>query len=224
MSPRWRRWLGLDRPGLAIATALALPATAYASPGLAPWGWHGRIGQFEVYADQAPDPALSADIARAEMLLAASPIDDASARPTLYLTNGGWRWRFYGADSGGFAVTRLITPTSIFARSDAAQDRIFTADGRQRHLSGVIAHETVHLLQRRRVGWLAFVRMPEWIREGYADHVARESSLDDAVVDRLRDTGHVDDPAIRYREARLRVEATLARGIGVDDLLRGKTG
>lgn len=217
---RLRTLLGLNRTGLAALGLLSLPAAAYAAPSLAPWGWHGEVGGFEVYADAPPTPALASDLQRAERLLAASPIDDPRARPTLYLTDGGWRWAFYAARSGGFAVTRALIATSIFNRSDVASDRIYTADGRQRRLSGVVAHETVHLLQRRRVGLIAYVRMPAWVREGYADHVAQESSLDDAAVDRLRAAGRSSDPAIFYRAARLRVERQLANGESVDALLR----
>jgi hypothetical protein len=217
---RLRTLLGLNRTGLVAAALISLPAVAYAAPDLAPWGWHGDVGQYEVYAETPPSPALLSDIQRAERLLAASPIDDPKARPTVYLTDGGWRWAFYSARSGGFAVTRTLTATSIFNRSDIVGDRIYTADGRARSLSGVVAHETVHLLQRRRLGFVAFARMPMWVREGYADHVAQESSLDDSAVDRLRAAGRSNDSAIFYREARLRVERDLAGGMSVDTLLR----
>jgi len=210
---------GLNRTGLIAAGMLLVPAAAYAAPNLAPWGWHGEVGQFEVYADAPPPPALLSDLQRAERLLAVSPIDDPRARPAIYLTDGGWRWAFYSARSGGFAVTRVLTATSIFNRSDIADDHIYTADGRQRSLSGVVAHETVHLLQRRHVGLFAYVRMPAWVREGYADHVAQESSLDDAAIDRLRAAGRSDDPAIFYRKARMRVERALANGMSTDSLL-----
>jgi hypothetical protein len=213
-----RRRLGLDARGLAIAAILAVPATAYAKPSLLPWGWHGEIGRYDVYAATPPDPRLSAELARAGQLVAASPIDDRAIRPTLYLTDGGWRWRFLSLAQGdAFGLTRAEFAVTILNRSDTAQDAIF-ARGYRRTLSGVVAHETTHVLQRRRLGLIGYGRMPAWIKEGYADYVARESTLSDADVARLRRDGR-SDPAIFYHDARLRVADALAHGESVDQLL-----
>jgi hypothetical protein len=56
------------------------------------------------------------------------------------------------------------------------------------------------------------------VREGYADYVARESTLSDADVARLRAQGR-SDPAIFYHNARIRVSDALAHGESVDRLL-----
>jgi hypothetical protein len=199
---------------------LAIPAAAYAAPSLAPWGWHGRVSGYEVYAETPPDSALHGELARAEQLLATSPLDDARVRPTLFLTDGGWRWRFYTLNSGAFAVTRQLLGQSIVNRSDIAADLVFARD-RQRHLSGVIAHETTHMLVRHHVGMLAAMRMPAWVREGYAEHVAQETTLQDDEVAAMRYQGS-KDPAIFYHAARKRVEAALFRGVSIDELLAGR--
>lgn len=212
--------LGAHRGG-AVAAALLLPvAAAYASPGLTAWGWHGQVGRFDVYADAAPGPALTAEIGRAERLLAASPINDPNARPRLYLTDGGWRWRIYAiGQTQSFGITRPLIGDTFLNRSDIAHDAVF-ARGYRRTLSGTIAHETTHVMQRRRLGLVRYARLPAWIREGYADHVAQESTLSDADVARLRAQGR-SDPAIFYHDARKRVEALLAGGTGVDRLMAG---
>jgi hypothetical protein len=218
LSPRLRRWLGLDRRGLIALALLAMPATAIAKPSLLPWGWHGQVGRFDVYAETPPPPRLQDELARSAALLSASPIDDPALRPTLYLTGGGWRWHLLAlGQSDAFAITRPIAGT-IVNRSDVRNDAVL-ARGYRRTLSGVAAHETVHMLQRERLGLVGFVRMPRWVKEGYADYVARESTLSDADVARLRAQGR-DDPAIFYHDARARVANALAHGESVDRLLR----
>jgi hypothetical protein len=217
----WKRRLGLDRRGLIATAVLMIPMAAYASPGLAPWGWHGRIGRYDVYTIAPPDPALCAALARSDELLAASPIDDRTVRPTLYLTDGGWRWHLYTLGSGAFGVTRTMLGDSFINRSDIAGNAVF-AHGYRRSLSGVVAHETTHLLVKHRIGLVAAMRQAAWVREGYADHVAQESTLESEEVARLRFEGS-KDPAIFYHDARKRVEAALIRGSSVDELLAGGT-
>lgn len=213
-----RRWLGFDRRGLIALALVALPAAAVAKPGILPWGWHGQVGRFDVYAEAPPAPRLQHELARSAALLVTSPIDDPALRPTLYLTDGGWRWYLLALTQGGaFAVTRPMLGGTVVNRSDATQDAVF-ARGYRRTLSGVVAHETVHVLQRERLGLAGFARLPVWVREGYADYVAQESTLSDADVARLRAQGR-DDPAIFYHDARHRVSDALAHGESVDQLL-----
>jgi hypothetical protein len=217
----WRRWLGMDRRGLVVIALLAVPAAGSARPSLLPWGWHGQVGRYDVYAVSQPDPRLTAELGRAEALVAASPINDPAIRPTLYLTDGGWRWHLLTPLQGQtFAITRATLDGTILNRSDIAADAIY-ARGYKRTLSGVVAHETTHVMQRHRLGLARYGALPTWVREGYADYVARESTLDDAAVARLRSEGR-NDPAIFYHDARLRVAAALAGGESVGQLLARK--
>jgi hypothetical protein len=203
---------------LIAAALLAVPAAAMARPSLLPWGWHGQVGRFDVYAEAVPAPDLQTELARSAALLSTSPMDDPAVHPTLYLTDGGWRWHLLALTQGGsFAVTRTMLGGTIVNRSDVAHDAVY-ARGYRRTLSGVVAHETTHVLQRERLGLAHYGRLPAWIREGYADYVAQESTLSDADVARLRAQGR-DDPAIFYRDARLRVADALAHGESVDQLL-----
>jgi hypothetical protein len=208
-----RPWLGA-----ALLAAISIPAIGFAAPSLLPWGWHGEIGRFDVYTMNPPGPRLTTELTHAQNLLATSPIDDTAVRPTLYLTDGGWRWRMLAlANFKAFAVTRPAFGDTVFNRSDIDADQIF-ARGYRRTLSGTVAHETTHVLQRRRIGFLRFALLPTWIKEGYADYVAQESTLSDADVARLRAQGR-SDPAIFYHDARKRVADALAHGESVDQLL-----
>jgi len=216
---RLGRLAGADRRRLIVLALVAVPAVAVARPAILPWGWHGQVGRFDVYADAPPAPQLRGELARSAALLGTSPIDDPAVRPTLYLTDGGWRWHLLSLTQGNaFAITRSLLGGTIVNRSDVAGDAVF-ARGYRRTLSGVVAHETVHVLQRKHLGLAGFARMPAWVKEGYADYVARESTLSDADVARLRAQGR-DDPAIFYHDARARVAGALAHGESVDRLLQ----
>lgn len=208
---RWR-WLG--------SALLLVPAAAIAKPELLPWPYQARIGRFDVYAAEAPTPALAADLTRAEALLRRSPIDDPAEREALVMTGGGWRWRVLAVGSAGaFALRRPAGGALVVGRADAAADRIFAGD-RTRRLSAVVAHETTHALVAHRLGMLKAAALPRWVQEGLADHVAQESTLTPAEAERLRRTDP-GDPALFYFDARRRVEAALARGVTVDQLLSG---
>jgi hypothetical protein len=63
--------------------------------------------------------------------------------------------------------------------ADAGRDLVFrdAPANNQRSLSGVIAHETTHLLIRNRVGYWRNLRLPVWKREGYCEYVAGRSTL-----------------------------------------------
>jgi hypothetical protein len=165
-------------------------------------------------------------LARADARLATSPLFDAPVGTRVFLTDGGWRWRLLAlTSSNSLGFTRpasdLVSDAVILNRSDIARNRISTAYG-FRSLSGVIAHERSHIMVRRYLGLVAGVQLPRWISEGYADHVAGESTLSAEQVARLRLEGK-RPTAIFYYDARRRVEATLAANGGdVDALLRNE--
>ncbi len=199
--------------------AVALVVVNYAPEALA-FPYHQRVGRFSVYSDAPPGPNLPAVLAHADALVAAGPIPDALPAKRLFLTDGGWRWRVLTLNaSGAFGLTRPLSNAIVVNRSDVAADRFVDgrAVGGRRTLSGVVAHETMHLLLGRRYGAVRMAMQPSWKTEGFADYVARESSLSDADVARLR-AARQDHPALLYYEGRRKVAAALAGGETVDAL------
>lgn len=181
-----------------------------------------RIGNTTVYAERPIAPEIGRVLARADRLLGASPIDVPGIRRQVVLTDGGWRWRVLAVGYGNaIALRRPFSNVLLFNRSDVAADRV-TNGARlsgTRSLSGTIAHETVHMLVARHIGEWNAIRLPAWKQEGYADHVARETSLDPGDEARIR----AADPTARvltYYDGRRRVAAELRRnGNSVDALL-----
>lgn len=214
--PGGLRWVGVELGVIiAIITALYAPA-ALAFP------HYAQIGTTTVYSTAPILPVLEGRIARADHLLAQSPLYDPSLRRTIVLTDGGWRWRVMAAGySNTFALRRPFSSTLLFNRSDVAADEVRNGStvGGVRTLSGTIAHESVHVLTARRFGEIRLARMPLWKREGYADFVAQESSIDANDAKRLQ-ASRADSPALKYYEDRRRVAKALGRdGQSVEQLL-----
>jgi hypothetical protein len=200
-------------------------ASIIAAPQVLAFPHQARIGATTVYAEAPIDRAAMARVlARADSLLARSPIYDAPVGTRVFLTSGGWRWRVVAlgvADSQGFTrpLSDLVSDAVILNRSDIAHD---IASNSIRSLSGTIAHERTHIMVRRHLGQLRGIMLPQWISEGYADHISREPDVNDPDLVRWRaaDPNH---PVFFYIEARQRVEAALAANGGdVEALLRQK--
>lgn len=217
-----RRGQGPVRWAVAVLLLSAI-AVVYA-PQLLAFPYKQRIGTVTVYAERPIDPRIGSELARAEGLLRASPIYTGPLDRSLFLTGGGWRWRLMSIQSpGAFAFRRPFSSAIVFNRSDVAADRITNgrAIGGTRTLSGVIAHETTHIIIANHLGELRSAMLPTWQQEGYADHVARESSLSDAEAAHLRKTDP-GAPALVYYDARQRVAAALSAKRGsVDAFLAG---
>lgn len=199
-----------------------LTALAFASPLFAPqllaFPYKARSGDSIVWSERPIDgPALDELIARSEALIAESPLAREREPRRIFLTAGGWRWRWLAATSPGtFALTRPLTdPVILVNRGDIAADTVTNgrAGGGKRGLSAVIAHETTHGMLRRRFGRLALMGKPQWLVEGYCDYVAKESFLS-AKQAALLDSRGEDHPSLPYFHGRRKVSAILAANNG----------
>ena len=196
------------------------------APQLLAFPYYADIGETRVYSETPLTVAsLRPVLARAEARVATSPIFKEAVGTRIFLTNGGWRWRLLSLTSSGtVGLTRpwsdVVSDAMILNRSDIGHDTVSSRYG-SRSLSGVIAHERTHIMVRRHLGLIDGITLPRWISEGYADHVAGESTLTAERAAQLRAEGS-DHPALFYYEARQRVEAELAaNGYDVEALLRG---
>lgn len=218
-----RRWRWLN---MAIAAVGLVMASVVLAPQLLAFPYRAEMGATRVYAEAPIDAAaVRRVLARADARLAASPLYRSPVGTRVFLTDGGWRWHLLALTSGNaLGFTRpwsdMVSDAVVINSSDVARDRISTAY-RERSLSGVIAHERTHIMVRRHVGLVRGLMLPGWISEGYADHVAGESTLSAAQAAALVARGEQDRPLFYY-QARQRVEAVLAANGGdVDALLSG---
>jgi hypothetical protein len=220
-----RRRAFLRGVNLAFGLIGLLLGSVIVAPQLLAFPHVADVAGTRVYADAPIDRAAVARVlARADARLQTSPLYHEPVGTRVFLTDGGWRWRVLAlTTSGAVGFTRpwsdIVSDAVILNRSDLARDRVSSRYG-TRSISGVIAHERTHIMVRRHLGLVDGIRLPRWISEGYADHVAGESTLSAERVAELRAEGS-DHPAIFYYDSRRRVEATLAaNGSDVDALLR----
>lgn len=213
---RWTARIGCG--GAVILAAVVHTPAALAFPHRA------DFGSTTVLSEQPINrAAMGRVLARADHLLAASPLDRPGLSRQVILTDGGWRWDVLsiGARSA-IAFRRPFSHALVFNRSSVAADRVTNGAplGGVRTLSGTIAHETTHRLVADHIGEWAALRLPAWKREGYPDYVAQETSIrpdDEALIRRLNPNARV----LTYYDGRRRVAAELARNGGsVDALLR----
>ncbi|MBA2525498.1 MAG: hypothetical protein H0V18_06895 [Pyrinomonadaceae bacterium] len=139
---------------------------------------------FTVHSRETLDQNVYAVLDRVETRLSASTINNQTVKPQIFLINSHGLYKimslYLGGNSFGKGFPMLPTNNIFINRSDLATDLVFRnapADN-QRSLSGVIAHETTHLLIRKRFGYWRNLTMPAWKKEGYSEYVAGGSTLD----------------------------------------------
>ena len=214
----WRKRVAV----MAIVALLVVPTFV---PEMLLFPHQADSGAMSVYSEQPINQAaLDKITTRSATLTAASPIRAPEERRTVFLTNGGWRWTWLALQNrGAFAISRPGRETIVFNRSDVARDEVRNGRdvGGDRTLSATLAHETCHGMLRRHFAIGFDWRRPAWLREGYCDHVAQESSLSAAEAVRLKASGTAH-PALVYYDGRKKVSATLAaNGNDVDALFGG---
>lgn len=160
--------------------------------------------------------ALAATSAAVQSRMATTPLAEPVERRPIFLTDGGWRWTWLAVGAGSsFALSRPFTKAVVVNRTNLVGTGAVGSSmtGRKRTLHSLLAHEFTHGLIRRRFGVVPSLRFPAWKVEGYADHVAGESTLDAEAVARLEAAGQ-GHPALVYYCGRQKVEAELENNGG----------
>jgi hypothetical protein len=131
-----------------------------------------------------PD-VMKATLERARARLDRSPL--ATRDVHVFICDSTWLFALFARQNyrvGG--VTDWLVGQHVFLRqSDMENDRLIGPSGRavaaDRPLSYFIAHELMHVANVRAVGRWRYARMPQWVDDGYADYVARDIDLGDAL-------------------------------------------
>jgi hypothetical protein len=179
--PPLKRALRRSVAGLFVLAVAYLGLLVFPDPLFA----HVREGRsITIHAD-APVPA-SADsvVQEAEARLARSPIFDVGRHHDVYVCQSAWRWRLlspHAFGAGAYAFGPFARP--IYTRPvHFDRDRLVGPSGREasgeRTLAYFLAHEVTHTLTADFLGPRAFFALPAWVREGYADYVARADTFD----------------------------------------------
>jgi len=154
-----------------------------------------------LYSDQPFSPEAGKKILETvEAKLATSPLYSAAQSHAAYICNARWRQRlFFNRNYGVGGVNQYPLTTNVFLRDAVVEEnRLIAPSGNQvpgdRTLDYFIAHEITHTLTVKAVGWFAYYKLPQWVREGYADYVAKGSAFNYAEARRafLADAPEMD--------------------------------
>jgi hypothetical protein len=138
---------------------------------------------FTVYSRDPLDDHIYAVLDRAHSRVAASRLYVGTVRPNVFLTGSTRVYAsltlYAGGNSFGKGFAALPTRNVFINAHDSARDLVFrdAPSNNMRSLSGVVAHETTHLLIRKRYGYWRNLTIPDWKKEGYAEYVAGGSTL-----------------------------------------------
>ena len=206
---------------LTTASIIYLGASV-AFPRLLLFPYHAMVGDTPVYSSTPIPASIREVIGHADDRVRTSELFlPAVLKKSVFLTDGGFRWTVLSISAGrAFGLTRPYDTGIIINRSSVAQDRVWNgqAVAGERSLSAVIAHERTHYLIRKRFGMMSHLTYPTWVREGYCDYVAGNSTLSDEAAARMRADGQ-SSPALAYYDAHRRVaEALTANGGSVETL------
>jgi hypothetical protein len=189
-------------------------------------------GGITLYSDEPIPPEPAGGILKdVERRLARSPLAAAPGIKNLhiYICNRGWRFVLFANTrykAGGLAYAPLSD--NIFLRTAHFHaNRLVGYSGKEasgaRTLSYYIAHEIMHILVARRLGFAKDWRLPAWKNEGYADLIAKGSEFDyELAREQLRKGDRELDPKRSglYLRYHLLVAYLLdKKGIGVDEML-----
>ena len=119
----------------------------------------------------------------AQQKLERSPIYARRPPVGIFLCNSRWRQvLFFNWNYGAGGVAPVFVSNVFLRDADVDNDRLIsprgTAVGSDRPLNYFVAHEITHLLTGQAIGTWGFYRMPQWVREGYADYVGKGGSVD----------------------------------------------
>jgi hypothetical protein len=119
-----------------------------------------------------------------EAKLAKSLLYAAEQKHQIFICNARWRQRiFFTYVYGAGGVNYYPFTTNVFLRDSIIEENCLIGPGGnrvpgERTLDYFIAHEIAHTLTGQAVGGIAYHRLPQWKREGYADYVGKGAAFD----------------------------------------------
>jgi hypothetical protein len=115
--------------------------------------------------------------------LTRSPLYSSRQDHHIFICNARWRQMlFFNKDYGVGGVAPYPVTANVFLRDALIEDnRLISPRGSpvlgDRTLDYFIAHEITHQLSGHAIGPVRYLRLPQWVREGYADYIGKGSSF-----------------------------------------------
>ena len=160
-----------------------------------------------MYSDQSFTPASGQHLLElVETKLAKSPLYSAAQKHQIFICNAHWRQRiFFTYQYGVGGVNYYPITTNVFLRDSIIEENcLIGPNGNRvaadRSLDYFIAHEITHSLTGQAVGGIAYHRLPQWKREGYADYVGKGAAFN---YDEAKRAFLANDPKMDYAKSGL---------------------
>lgn len=160
-----------------------------------------------LYSDQAFTTESGQRVLElAEAKLARSPLYSAAQKHLVFVCNARWRQRiFFSYQYGGGGVNYYPITTNVFLRDSIIEENCMIGpNGKRvenaRPLDYYVAHEIAHTLTGQAVGAIAYHRLPQWKREGYADYVGKGAAFH---YDEAKRAFLANDPKMDYAQSGL---------------------
>ena len=151
-----------------------------------------------VHSTEPIPDAMKTTLARARARLDRSPLSAGTRGVHVFVCQSPWMFGLFARQNYRVAgVADWLVGQHVFLReSDMENDRLIGPSGRpvaaDRPLSYFIAHELMHVANVRAVGRWRYARLPQWVDDGYADYVARDIDLEDALTKMKEDARELD--------------------------------
>ena len=166
------------------------------------FGYSVSTKDVTVYSRTRLPPETTTRIEEAMELVSQSELAVPGRTERIFVCNQPWLYRlFHPIQTESFAVSYPITRNIFIAEADLVHNvaRSPAPVNKRRTFSGTAAHEITHDLIRHRLGLIGDFRLASWVREGYPDYVARESSFPEEEGFRnLREGNEVLSGSFRY--------------------------
>ena len=144
-----------------------------------------RANNLILHSDrQFSAPAAEHVLELVQAKLEKSPLYVIAQDHDIFICNSAWRQvLFFNKDYGAGGVAPNPVTANVFLRDALIEaNRLISPGGTpvtgDRTLDYFIAHEITHQLTGRATGPLCYFRLPQWMREGYANYVGKGNSFD----------------------------------------------
>lgn len=181
------------RPGrrrllLGGAAALLLLFASYFATLMRPqmfFSWARDGVSIQVRSDEPIPESARGIISLAESRIRHSALFDKTRTYPVYVCNARWRWNYFSDFNDRSRGFHTSLGRAVFIRPARwDENQLAGPDGRDgpRSLDVYIAHEVTHMMVADRIGLIEARRLPVWLREGYAEYVARRDTFDYAAT------------------------------------------
>ena len=203
------RWI---TPSAAALLAAGLLLLCFPQP---LFTWSTEADNLALYSD-SPFTAQAGGklLAAIQSRLSRSPLYSRADSHAIFICNSSWRRRLFfwpDPNAGGLNYSPLSSNVFLVG-ADIAANRLIKPSGKAdilgRGLDHFVAHEIAHTLTCRAVGFWEYRRLPDWVKEGYAEYVARgpQFNCDASLAAFLAGAPEMNQPALApYRRYELLV-------------------